>query len=83
MDAGSGSVVFLEGCVRAYPEWWGASGDGTGDDAPALAAAYAAISQTGAGAGREGGAWGWVEGAAPSAGTACACEQQKQTLHAT
>lgn len=38
---GSGTVVFGNGAVSCtYPEWWGAIGDGTTDDATALAAMF-------------------------------------------
>lgn len=43
-QTGSGRVDFLAGTVRAFPEWWGAVGDGTTDDAAAIQAAYRAVS---------------------------------------
>lgn len=38
--SGAGAVVGLR---QVYPEWWGAKGDGTGDDQPAMAAAHTCV----------------------------------------
>lgn len=45
---GSGIVA---GIRQVYPEWWGALGDGTGNDQPALQAAHACIYTSSASAG--------------------------------
>lgn len=37
-------MEFLAGTVRAFPEWWGAVGNGATDDAAAIRAAYRAVS---------------------------------------
>jgi len=40
---GTGKVVFGSSINEVYPEWWGATGDGTTDDGAAINAAAAAV----------------------------------------
>lgn len=55
VTAGLSQIFFGAGIVagirQVYPEWWGALGDGTGDDQPALQAAHACIYTSGSSAG--------------------------------
>ena len=48
LGAGYGREIFTDGTVRAYPEWWGARGDGVTDDSGAVLAAFNAAAATGA-----------------------------------
>lgn len=45
--SGAGTVVLSDNAPRVYPEWWGALGNGTGDDAAAITKANTAATSAG------------------------------------